>query len=78
MIIPVFLTLLLLTTIASVFLYKRTNHEIHLVLGIFTFIIFLIWSLAVAHWSIHILALSVLLLVRIPVLTPKTVSINDK
>lgn len=75
MMIPLFMTLLLLTTIASIFIYQRTNQEIHLLLSLFTAIIFLIWGLAIAHWSIHILALLTLLCIRIPVFSPKTVKI---
>lgn len=78
MMILLFLTMLLLTTITSTFLYQRTNQEIHLVLALFTAIIFLIWALAIAHWSIHILALLALLYIRIPVFTTKTVKIYEK
>jgi predicted membrane protein len=78
MMIPLFMTLLLLTTIASIFIYQRTNQEVHLVLAIFTAIIFLIWGLAIAHWSIHILALLTLFCIRIPVFSSKTVKIYEK
>jgi len=63
--ITLFMTLLFLTTIVSIFIYRRTNQEIHLVLAIFTAIILIIWGFAVAHWSIHILALLTLLCIRI-------------
>ncbi len=63
--ITLFMTLLFLTTIASIRIYKRTNQEIHLVLAIFTSIILVIWGFAVAHWSIHILALLILLCIRV-------------
>lgn len=78
MLIPVFMTLLLITTIISVFIYQRTNQDIHLILAIFTASILVIWGLAIAHWSIHIFALITLLSIRIPVFTPKTINIYDK
>jgi hypothetical protein len=78
MMIPLFITLLLLTTIVSVFLYQHTNQEIYLVLALFTAVIFLIWGLAIAHWSVHILALLALLCIPIPVLSPKTVKVKEK
>lgn len=76
--ITLFMTLLFLTSIASILIYRRTNQEIHLVLAIFTAIILTIWGFAVAHWSIHILALFVLLWVRIPIFTPKTIKISQE
>lgn len=76
--ITLFMTLLFLTSIASIFIYRRTNQEIHLVLAIFTAIILLIWGFAVAHWSIHILALLTLFCIRIPIFTPKTVKISQE
>ncbi|WP_330203867.1 hypothetical protein [Cyanobacterium sp. Dongsha4] len=78
MLIPIFMTLLFVTTIASIFIYQRTNQDIHLILGIFTASVFIIWGLAIAHWSIHMLALLLLLCIRIPVFTPKAVKIYNK
>lgn len=78
MMIPLFLTMLLLTTITSIFIYQRTNQEVHLVLALFTAIIFLIWGLAIAHWSIHILVLLALLYIRIPIFSAKTIKIYEK
>ena len=56
-----FLILLLFTIISSALIYKRTRQDIHLILSIAMAIIFLIWSLAIAHWSVHIFALIALL-----------------
>lgn len=78
MLIPIFMTLLFFTTIASVFIYQRTNQDIHLILAIFTASVFIIWGLAIAHWTIHMFALLALLCIRIPVFTPKTVRIYEK
>lgn len=77
MLTPFFLSLLFLTTIISLVIYQRTNNEIHLVLSVFTAVIFLIWSFAIAHWFIHILALSALLLIKNPLLNLKPVKINN-
>jgi multidrug efflux pump subunit AcrB len=65
--------LLLFTTILSAFIYQRTRQDIHLMLSIFTAIIFVVWGLAIAHWSIHIFALLALLCIRIPEFRAKTV-----
>ncbi len=78
MMISVFLTLLFLSTFISLLLYLRTNQDIHLVLAFFCGTIFLIWSLVVAHWSIHLLSLLVLLCLRIPFSNPKTVEIYEE
>ncbi|MGI0482129.1 hypothetical protein ACN4EE_15255 [Geminocystis sp. CENA526] len=75
--ITLFMILLLLMSIISVIIYKRTNQEIHLVLTIFTAVILVIWGFAVAHWSIHLLALLTLLCIRIPVFAPKIVKIRN-
>ncbi len=78
MLIALFMTLLFTTTILSVLIYQRTNQDIHLILAVFTASIFIIWGLAIAHWTIHILALVALLCFRIPLFTPKTVKIYNK
>ena len=78
MLASLFLFLLLFTTIASAYLYQRTKHEIHLVLSIFTAIVFLIWGLVIAHWSIHAFALLALLLIRVPNFVPKRVGVYEK
>lgn len=76
--IPLFMTLLFLTSLLSIFIYQRTNQEIHLILAIFTAIILIIWGFAVAHWSIHVLALLTLLCIRVPIFTPKTIKISHE
>jgi hypothetical protein len=60
MILPVFFTLLLLTTIGSGILYLKTAHDIFGVLTVALAITCLIWGLVMAHWSIHVLALFLL------------------
>ncbi|BAQ66257.1 hypothetical protein GM3709_3022 [Geminocystis sp. NIES-3709] len=46
-------------------------------LAIFTAVIFIIWGFAMAHWSIHMIALLTLLCIRIPVFNTKTVKITN-
>ncbi|MEM8720636.1 MAG: hypothetical protein AAGE84_15265 [Cyanobacteria bacterium P01_G01_bin.39] len=59
--------LLLLTAVASIFVYLRTNNDIFALLAVGTSICCLIWGLVIAHWSVHILALLALLFVGKPV-----------
>ena len=73
MIFPIFPVLFLVTALVSVFLYQRTNQEIHLVLAVASGIVCLLWGLVIAHWSIHLLSLLALLFLRNPIL--KTVEI---
>lgn len=53
--------LLLFVTIGSIWWYSRTHHEIYRVLAAALAIVFLVWSFAVAHWSLHLLGLLLLL-----------------
>jgi hypothetical protein len=72
--IPIFPILLLITALISICLYQRTDQEIHLVLAIFSAIIGLIWGLIIAHWSIHLFSLLVLICLPTPILKNKTVN----
>ncbi len=76
--VSLFLVLLFLTTLVSLFLYFRTNHDIHLVLGVSSGIIFILWSLIVSHWSIHLLGLLALICLRIPALNPQPAEICEE
>lgn len=62
-----FLFLLLVTALTSIVIYLRTNNDIFGLLGIFMSLICLIWGLAIAHWSVHVLALFALLFLSKPV-----------
>ncbi len=75
MLISLFLILLLLTTIVNAVFYQRTRQDIHLILSIVTGIIFVIWGLVIAHWTIHIFALLALLCIRIPEFKTKAVKV---
>ncbi len=57
--------------------FPRTRQDIHLMLSIFTAIIFVIWGLAIAHWTVHIFALLALFCIRTPEFKPNTVELND-
>ncbi|MDY6782997.1 MAG: hypothetical protein SW833_10695 [Cyanobacteriota bacterium] len=53
--------LLLIAASYSIFVYQRTSGELARVLAAGTAVVCLIWGLAIAHWSFHILGLLVLL-----------------
>jgi hypothetical protein len=78
MMVSLFLTLLFLSTFISLLLYLRTNQDIHLVLAFFCGIIFLIWSLVVAHWSVHLVSLLALLCLRIPFFNPQVIEVYEE
>ena len=59
--------LLLVTAIASIVIYLRTNNDIFALLGVCMAVCCLIWGLVLAHWSIHLLALLALLFIGKPV-----------
>ena len=59
--------LLLLTALASIIIYLRTNNDIFALLAVGTSAICLIWGLVIAHWSVHVLALFALLFIGKPV-----------
>jgi hypothetical protein len=78
MMIPMFPLLLLLTAVLSVVIYQRTNNDIHLVLAISSGLICLLWGLIIAHWSIHLLSLLILLCFRKPVFKTKPIQVYNK
>lgn len=64
MILPVFPLLMIATTVGSVILYLRTANDIFGVLAVAFAIACLVWGLVVAHWTIHLLFLTGLVLFR--------------
>ena len=62
-----FLILLLVSALASIFIYHRTDNDIFALLAVGMSITCLIWGLVVAHWSVHILALFAVLYLGKPV-----------
>jgi hypothetical protein len=65
----IFPILLLITAIGSILWYQRTTNDIFYALAVSSAIIGLIWSLAIAHWSVLLLGLLVLLKFPSPVLS---------
>lgn len=59
--------LLLVTAVASIVIYLRTNNDIFALLAVGMSISCLIWGLVLAHWSIHLLALFALLFLGRPI-----------
>ena len=59
--------LLLVTAIASIIIYLRTDNDIFALLAVGMSVCCLIWGLVIAHWSVHLLALLALLFVGRPV-----------
>ena len=59
--------LLLVTAIASIVIYLRTDNDIFALLAVGMSVTCLIWGLVIAHWSVHLLALLALMFVGRPV-----------
>lgn len=68
MLLPLFPLLLLVTAIVSIVCYQRTGNDIFGVLGLSTTFACLLWGLVVAHWSIHLLSLILLVKLSSPLL----------
>ena len=74
MMLPIFPILFLLTSLGSIILYLRTAHDMFAVLAVITAIVCLIYGLVMAHWSVHLLALLALLVIRKPIRVVSTAS----
>ena len=59
--------LLLISAIASIVIYLRTDNDIFALLAVGMSVACLIWGLVVVHWSVHLLALLALLFIKKPV-----------
>lgn len=59
--------LLLVTAIASIVIYLRTDNDIFALLAVGMSVTCLIWGLVMVHWSVHLLALLALLFIGRPV-----------
>ena len=59
--------LLLVSALASIIIYLRTDNDIFALLAVGMSVTCLIWGLIVAHWSVHILALFAVLYLSKPV-----------
>ncbi len=58
--------LLLVTAIASIVIYLRTDNDIFALLAVGMSVACLIWGLVVVHWSVNLLALLALLFLGRP------------
>ncbi len=78
MILPFFPLLMLVTTLGSVVWYLRTNNDIFAVLAVVMALACIVWGLVVSHWSVHLLALFVLLFLPTPRAIANTNSISSQ
>ncbi len=76
MTVSAFLLLLLLLSITSGLWYKHTDNDIFAVLAVACIAACLFWGLVLAHWSINLLGLLVLLRFKSPILGWAKVKIN--
>ena len=70
--------LLLVTAIASIVIYLRSNNDIFALLAVGMSVTCLIWGLVIAHWSVHLLALLAILFIGRPVAVATVDTIKNK
>ncbi|NCQ85123.1 MAG: hypothetical protein GPJ00_11715 [Microcystis aeruginosa W13-18] len=63
---PLFPLLLLLLSFLSLLWHQKTDNDIFKALAVSSLIFAIIWGLILAHWSIHLLGLLLLLKFRSP------------
>lgn len=78
MISPIFPILWSIIAAASIFWYQRTDNDIFWVLAVASAIVAFIWILTIAHWSVLLLGLLVLLTLRSPIMRIVPINANDK
>jgi Na+/proline symporter len=76
MLFALFPFLLLITAIGSVLWYKKTDNDIFAALAVSVAVVCLIWVLLLAHWTINLFALVLLLKFQNPVLRSIKVDIG--
>ena len=67
---------LLIMALGSILIYQRTSHEVTRVLSCGCAIVFLVCGFAIAHWSINLLCLLLLLNTKVSRNLLQTVRIN--
>ncbi|MGK7944419.1 MAG: hypothetical protein AB4058_08110 [Microcystaceae cyanobacterium] len=77
MMLSLFPLLLLITAIWSIIWYQKTNNDIFGVLGTTSAVIGLVWGLVIAHWSINLIGLVLLLFFRSSLLNTLTIKVNQ-
>ncbi|MGK7924331.1 MAG: hypothetical protein AB4290_03590 [Spirulina sp.] len=73
---PVFPILLLIFALGNLFLYQRLSQDVYRVLTATTAAVCLIWGFAIAHWSVTLLSLFLLLRFKdvvLPTRSPQSV-----
>ncbi|XLQ11323.1 MAG: hypothetical protein KPI85_07445 [cyanobacterium endosymbiont of Epithemia adnata isolate EadnSB Bon19] len=78
MMLPVFPLLFFIISIGSILWYQRTDNDIFGVLAAASALTCLIWGLIIAHWSIHLVSLIMLLRFGSPVFNAIQVNVSDK
>lgn len=74
----IFPVLLLVTAVGSILWYQRTTNDIFYALAVSSAVVSLIWGLVVAHWSILLLGLLIVLKFRAPVLSTIQINADNK
>jgi hypothetical protein len=78
MMLLLFPLLFLITSIGSIIWYQRTENDIFGALAVASALACVIWGLVIAHWSIHLLSLIVLLKFRTPIFSAIQVRVSNK
>jgi hypothetical protein len=76
MLFTLFPFLLLITAVGSVLWYQKTDNDIFAALAVSVAVVCLIWVLMLAHWTINLFALVLLLKFQNPVLRSIKVDIG--
>ncbi|HAC64067.1 MAG TPA: hypothetical protein DCF68_11130 [Cyanothece sp. UBA12306] len=72
----IFPLLLLIISIGSILWYQQTENDIFWVLAVASALAGIVWGLVIAHWSIHLISLLVLLKFRTPILSAIQVKVS--
>lgn len=78
MTLPVLPFVLLIVALGNLVLYQRATHELSRVLTACIAVTCLIWGFAIAHWSIHLLCLLLLLKFRHLALVSASVLVSSR
>jgi hypothetical protein len=78
MMLLIFPVLLIVIAVGSFIWYQQADNDIFRALAITSAIIGIVWVLVLAHWSIQLLSLLILLKLRFPLASPIRVNVNDK
>jgi hypothetical protein len=76
MMFPLFPLALLIIALGSIFAYQKSSNELTRMLAAGAAVVCLIWGFAIAHWSIHLLCLVLLLNLKVSQNLLQTVRID--